>query len=117
MTSLISDDVRGCAGKTVFAKEGMLKVLYEGQVLTLPALVAAPSQLPRSCSVTLGMPGLSDLGVSIDLHRKEQHQPLMCFAGEKVLRTWWEANEGQAVTPIVHDITQVDVCPDIPANV
>jgi hypothetical protein len=41
----------------------------------------------------------------------------MCFAGEKVLRTWWEANEGQAVTPVVHDITQVDVCPDIPANV
>jgi hypothetical protein len=61
--------------------------------------------------------GLSDLRVSIDLHRKEQRQPLMCFAGEKVLRTWWEANEGQAVTPIVHDITQVDVCPDIPANV
>jgi hypothetical protein len=73
---IVSDDVRGCAGKTVFAKEGMLKVLYEGQVLTLPALVAAPSQLPRSCSVTLGMPGLSDLGVSIDLHRKEQHQPV-----------------------------------------
>jgi hypothetical protein len=114
---IISDDVRGCAGQTVFAREGMLKVLYEGQVLTLPALVATPSQLPRSCSVSLGVPGLNDLGVSVDLHRKEQRQPLICFVGGNFLRTWWEANEGQAVTPIVHDITQVDICPDIPANV
>ncbi len=37
---IVSNDVRGCAGKIAFTKEGMLKVLYEGQVLTLPALVA-----------------------------------------------------------------------------
>ncbi len=41
-------------------------------------------------------PGLNELGVSVDLHRKEQRQPLICFAGEKALRTWWEADEGQA---------------------
>ena len=31
---IIRDDVRGCAGKTAFAKEGIFKVLYEGQVLS-----------------------------------------------------------------------------------
>ncbi len=90
-------------------------MLYEGQVVCLPALVAASSQLPRSCDVQLGIPGLDTLGVSIDEHRKGQQQPLICYVGEKTLRMWWEANEGQATPAIAHDITKVDVNPDLPA--
>ncbi len=43
---IVVDDVRGSAGLTTFAKEGTLKVLHEGEVLCLPALVATASQLP-----------------------------------------------------------------------
>ena len=53
----------------------------------------------------------------MDRHREKQRQPLMCYVGEKTLRKWWEANEGQAVPAVVHDITQVDVCPDLPAKI
>jgi hypothetical protein len=109
------DGVSSTAGQTTFAKEGTLKVLYEGQVVCLPALVASSSQLPRSCDVLLGIPGLDALGVSIDEHRKSQQQPLICYVGEKTLRTWWEANEGQAAPAVAHDITKVDVSPDLPA--
>ncbi len=114
---IVGDEVNSSAGKTSFTKEGTLKVLYEGEVLSLPALVATSAQLPRSCDVLLGIPGLDGLGVSVDQHRKGQKQPLMCFVGEKTLRTWWDANEGQAAPAIEHDITQVDVCPDLPAIV
>ncbi len=114
---IVCDEVNGCSGRTSFAREGTLKVLYEGEVLCLPALVAAQSQLPRSCSVLFGIPALDQLGVCVDLHRKEQRQPLMSYVDEKTLRTWWEANEGQAAPAIGHDITQVDVCPDLPATV
>jgi hypothetical protein len=79
---IVLDDVRNSSGQTSFAKEGTLKVLYEGDVLSLPALVAATSQLPRSCSVLLGIPGLNQLGVSVDRHREKQRQPLMCYVGE-----------------------------------
>jgi hypothetical protein len=48
---IVCDEVNDCSGRTSFAREGTLKVLYEGEVLCLPALVAAQSQLPRSCSV------------------------------------------------------------------
>ncbi len=114
---IVLDDVWSSSGKTSFAKEGTLKVLSEGDVLSLPALVATTSQLPRSCSVLLGVPGLNHLGVSIDRHREKQRQPLMCYVREKTLRKWWEANEGQAAPAVVHDITQkVDVCPDLPAK-
>jgi hypothetical protein len=112
-----SDKVKTGAGKTTFTREGVLKVLYQGEVLCIPALVAITDQLPRSCDALLGIPGLDGLGVSIDQHRKSQRQPLMCFVGEKTLRTWWEANEGQAAPAIEHDITQVDVCPDLPAKI
>ena len=82
---IIVDDVRGSAGNTTFAKEGTLKLLYEGEVVSVPALVAVPSQLPRSCDVSLGIPGLNSLGVRIDEHRLAQRQPLMCHVGEKTL--------------------------------
>ncbi len=60
---------------------------------------------------------MDHLGVSVDRHREKQRQPLMCYVGEKTLRKWWEANEGQAAPAVVHDITQVDVCPDLPAKI
>ncbi len=80
---VISDEIRTGAGKTEFTREGILKVLYHGEVLGIPALVATTEQLPRSCDALLGIPGLDGLGVSIDEHRKKQRQPLMCFVGEK----------------------------------
>jgi hypothetical protein len=53
--SIVADDVRGTAGVTTFAKEGTLKILHEGEVLCLPALVAVASQMPRSCDILLGV--------------------------------------------------------------
>jgi hypothetical protein len=50
------------------ANKGTLKMLYNGEVVRLPALVAASKQLPRSCGVLLGIPGLAQLGVNVDLH-------------------------------------------------
>jgi hypothetical protein len=97
---VVGDQVKSSAGKTSYTREGTLKVLYQGEVLILPALVATSAQLPRSCDVLLGMPGLDGLGVGLDDHRKEQRQPLMCFVGEKTLRTWWDANEGQAAPAV-----------------
>jgi hypothetical protein len=41
----------------------------------------------------------------------------MCYVGEKTLWKWWEANAGQVAPAVVHDITQVDVCPDLPAKI
>jgi hypothetical protein len=108
------DDVNGCAGSTAFTREGTLKVLYDGEVVHVPALVSTPQQLPRSCNVLLGVPGLDTLGVRIDEHRAEQHQQLICYVGEKTLRKWWDANEGNVAPAVCHDITQVDVCPDLP---
>ncbi len=114
---IIVDDVRGSAGSTTFAKEGTLKLLYEGEVISVPALVAVPSQLPRSCDASLGIPGLNSLGFCVDDHRLAQRQPLMCYVGEKTLRTWWEANEGQAAPAVAYEISQVDVNPDLPAAI
>ncbi len=42
---------------------------------------------------------------------------LNAWVGEKTLRTWWKANEGNAAPPVSHDMTQVDICPDLPAGV
>ena len=114
---IVADDVRGCAGQTSFAKEGTLKLLYEGEVICLPALAATREQLPRSCEISLGIPGLDSMGVSVDLHRKEQRQPLICCVGEKTLGAWWEANEGQAAPAVAYEISQVDVNPDLPAAI
>jgi hypothetical protein len=114
---IVVDNVRSSSGHTEFAREGTLKLLYEGEVVSVPALVAVQFQLPRSCDVCLGMPGLNSLSVSLEDHRREQRLPLMCHVGEKTLWTWWEANEGQAAPAVSHDITQVDVNPDLPAAV
>jgi hypothetical protein len=53
---IVVDDVQGTARLTTFAKEGTLKILHDGEVICLPALVAVASQLPRSCDVLLGVP-------------------------------------------------------------
>ena len=83
---ILGDDVNGCAGSTAFTREGTLKVLCEGEIIHLPALVATREQLPHSCDVLLGIPGLDQLGVCIDEHRAKQRQPLICCVGEKTLR-------------------------------
>ncbi len=111
-----ADDVRGCGGATAFTHEVILKVLQDGNVVCMPALVVKASQLPRLCDVSLGVPGLDRLGVCVDQHRTRQGQPLICHVGEKTLRTWWESNAGQAAPSINHDIDHVDVCPDLPAR-
>jgi hypothetical protein len=114
---IVVDKVRNASGRSKFAREGTLKVLCDGEVICLPALKAARAQLPRSCDMLLGVPGLDSLGVCVDQHRAQQRQPLICWVGEKTLRTWWEANEGNAAPPVSHDITQVDICPDLPAGI
>jgi hypothetical protein len=76
---IVVDKVRNASGRSKFAREGTLKVLYEGKVLCLPALEATHAQLPRSCEVLLGVPGLNSLGVCVDEHRAQQHQPLKCL--------------------------------------
>jgi hypothetical protein len=68
------DEVRSGAGKSEFTREGTLKVLQNGEVVSTPALVATTSQLPRSCEVLLGIPGLDRLGVCVDDHRTKQRQ-------------------------------------------
>ena len=75
---VVSDEIRTGAGKTEFTREGILKVLSQGEVLSIPALVATTEQLPRSCDVLLGIPGLDGLGVSIDEHRKKQTPAMLC---------------------------------------
>jgi hypothetical protein len=55
---IVTDDVRGCGGQTAFTSEGLLKVLHEGEVICVPALVATPAQLPRLCDISLRVPGL-----------------------------------------------------------
>jgi hypothetical protein len=67
-----ADDVRGCGGATAFTHEGILKVLQNGEVVCVPALVAKAAQLPRLCDVSLGVPGLDRLGVCVDQHRTRQ---------------------------------------------
>ena len=57
------------------------------------------------------------MSIDIEDHRREQRQPLICHVGEKTLRTWWEANEGQAAPAVSFDISKVDVNPDLPAAV
>jgi hypothetical protein len=55
---IVVDNVDSCGWRATFAREGTLKVLCEGEVVTLPALAAFTSHLPRSCDVLLGVPGL-----------------------------------------------------------
>ncbi len=55
---IVVDNMDSRGGQATFAREGTLKVLYEGEFIALPALAASSSQLPRFCDVLLGVPGL-----------------------------------------------------------
>jgi hypothetical protein len=88
-----------------------------GTVSTVPALVAIPDQLPSDCDVLLGIPGVDDLGVHLDEHRAKKLRQLECYAGEKTLKTWLEANEVREVTKVSFDIHEVSIAPDMPEDI
>ena len=115
---LISDvDVSNCGHGTAFLEEGTLLVAVQGELVSVPALAADEDQLPSQCGILLGVPGLNSLGVLLDAHRETQRLPLECFVGEKTLRSWLNANEGRTVSSVPSSIDEVDINPDLPANV
>jgi hypothetical protein len=108
-------EVSNCGDATSFAEEGRLIVSVRGEAVSIPALVADRTQLPIDCSVLLGVPGLDSLGVMLDAHRKGKRVPLECHVGERILRSWLEANEGRTVTSVPSSIAEVKINPDLPA--
>ena len=111
------DCVRGTSGTTPFQEEGILYVWQEGIVTSIPALVALESHLPRDCHALLGVPAIKDLGILLDQQKMSQGQPLQCFLGEKHLRIWWEANEGESVDTRPFDVSSIDVNPMLPPDI
>jgi hypothetical protein len=61
LRSIQRAEVGNCGSSTAFSREGTLKVLVDGAVPTTRALAATLAQLPRSCEVLLGIPGLDSL--------------------------------------------------------
>jgi hypothetical protein len=112
---IIREDVSNCGDVTAFAEEGTLWVMATGSAVSIPALVAAKAQLPFSCDVLLGVPGMDDLGVKLDMHRGKTSRALECHVGEKTLRAWLEVNGAQDVSKVSFDITEIDICPTLPA--
>ena len=110
----ISDEqVGGVGGSVHFKEEGTLTVVTpDGKLVPIPALVASAKNLPRGCKALLGLSEINTLDVKLDEHRKKQRQPLQCYLGEKKLRQWWEANQGQSIETKPFDPTAVDVDPD-----
>jgi hypothetical protein len=51
----------------------------------------------------------------LDAHRKGKRVPLECHVGERILRSWLEANEGRTVTSVPSSIAEVKINPDLPA--
>ena len=111
-----SGEVFNCGESTSFVEEGTLQVSVQGEVVALPALAATKAQLPARCSVLLGVPGLDALGVMLDAHRDGKHIPLECFVGERTLRTWLDTNGGKTVTSAPSSIAEVQINPDLPAE-
>ena len=107
------DLVRGTSGMTPFAEEGTLFVWHEGIVIPIPALVARESHLPRDCQALFGVPAIKDLGILLDEQKLNQGHHLCCFLGEKHLRTWWEANEGESVDTRPFYVSSIDVNPQL----
>jgi hypothetical protein len=68
--------VRGTSGKTPFTEEGILHVWQEGNVISIPALVANASHLPIDCQALFGVPAINDLGIQLDEQKLLQGQPL-----------------------------------------
>jgi hypothetical protein len=108
--------VFNCGESTSFTEEGTLLVSVKGEIVEVPALAATKTQLPSHCSVLLGVPGLDALGVMLDAHRDSQQLPLECFVGERTLRTWLETNGGKTVTSVPSSIAEVQINPDLPAE-
>ena len=84
---------------------------------TIPALCALGSSLPRDCHALFGIPAIRDLGILLDEQKLVQGQPMCCFLGEKHLRSWWEANEGESVDTRPFDVMSIDINPDLPLTV
>jgi hypothetical protein len=110
-------DVSNCGDKTVFFEEGILHVYAGGKIVPVPALATSLSQLPSGCDVLVGVPGLDLLGVRLDAHRGVQRLPLECHVGERMLRTWLDANAGKTVTSVPSSISEVDINPALPPEV
>jgi hypothetical protein len=109
-------EVFNCGQSTSFVEEGTLLVSIKGEIIGVPALAATKAQLPHHCHVLLGVPGLDSLGVVLDAHRESKHLPLECFVGERTLRTWLETNGGKTVTSVPSSIAEVQINPDLPAE-
>jgi hypothetical protein len=108
------EEIAHCGIETQFQEEGTLRVFLCGDVVEVPALVAVKEQLPHGCTVLLSVPGVDDLGVRLDAHRAKRLKRLECNVGEKMLRTWLEANGAQKVAKVSFDVNEVDVNPELP---
>jgi hypothetical protein len=94
---IASAGIRTTGSSTSFREEGTLRVVIDDATVDVPALVATASQLPTDCSALLGIPAILALGISLDQQLLEQGAPLICHLGEKKLREWWEAHQGESV--------------------
>jgi hypothetical protein len=101
----------------VFQEEGLLDIFANGNLTRIPALVAAPSQLPFGTQASLGVPAILDLGVILDEQKLTQGAPLICHLGEKTLRAWWELHKGESVDTRPFDIKSIDVNPELPPSI
>ncbi len=113
---IVREDISNCGDSTEFTEEGILWVFTSGSVQRIPALVATTAQLPFGCEVSLGVPGVDDLGVKLDSHRGNTPRALECHVGEKTLRVWLDANGTQDVAKVSFNINEVDVCPVLPED-
>jgi hypothetical protein len=73
-----AEDISTSGSYLALDQEGTLKILVNAEIIEIPSLVCGESQLPRSCGILLGVPGLDALGVQLDEHRKRQRIPLVC---------------------------------------
>ncbi len=111
------EGVSNCGSETVFHEQGTLVVFVEDSIRRILALVANEAQLPFECGVLLGVPGLDHLGVQLDSHQEGKRKPIECHVEEKTLRTRLDANGANTVTKVSFEISEIDVNPDLPANI
>jgi hypothetical protein len=110
---ILPEDVSTSGSSARFSREGTLKLLVNGKVVSVPSLVAEEGHLPHQCGVLLGVPGLDALGVQLDGHRKAQRLPLICHVGEKILRSWLETRSSSSIDEIDFDVESIDVNPEL----
>ena len=114
--AIAPDDIHGVGQSVTFNEMGFLDLLTEGRMTRVPALVARPDHLPSRCSALLGMPAILELGIKLDEQKDHQDAPLICHLGEKSLRVWWDANEGQSIDTKPFDTSSIDVNPQMEAK-